>query len=405
MSDEWTTALLGDVTKVVGGGTPSTKVPEYWNGSIPWLTPTEVVKADGQRIASSERFISEAGLSNSSAKLLPTNAVLVTTRASVGFVALAGGPVATNQGFQSLITKEHLLPEFLMLWIQGNRNEFTSRAGGSTFPEISKNKVLTIPISFPPLPVQRRIVDLMTHLDNHIANTELSLNALRKLESATIDRMHALETVTHPDSKLSDYAVVFDCEHKTAPAAEPGEEHGYSIGTRDVRDGLIHTDKAKKVSEATWHSWSRRVKVGLGDIILAREAPVGAIAYVGELNSPLCLGQRTVLIRPRVGVNGAYFASLLRSTRIQSWMQSESAGLTVAHLNVADIRGMPLGTFEDSSVQESIAVISQELLKQRVLLLREISELRSLRSTCLASLMSGDLLIGQPYESTIDEGA
>lgn len=187
MTDQWTTAVLADVAQIVGGGTPSTKVPRFWGGDVAWLAPTEVVRQDGMRIKRSERTITREGLASSSAKLLPRNTVLVTTRASVGFTALADVELATNQGFQSLIPGPQLLPEFLMFWVQANRDEFTRRAGGSTFPEINKSKVKSIPITYPPLPVQRRIVDLMQHLDAHISNLDDELGRARSILDTWLD--------------------------------------------------------------------------------------------------------------------------------------------------------------------------------------------------------------------------
>jgi len=189
MSDEWVETTLGAIADIVGGGTPSTKEPTYWNGDVVWLTPTEVVKADGGSIGKSERCITQSGMDRSSAKLLPAKTVLLTSRASVGFAALASVPLTTNQGFQSLIAKPSVLPEFLLLWIQGNREEFRRRASGSTFPEISKGKVATISIRSPPLAVQRRIVDLMTHLDNHLANLRAERDAVASLEGPLIEAL------------------------------------------------------------------------------------------------------------------------------------------------------------------------------------------------------------------------
>lgn len=184
MNEEWLMSTLGESCEIVGGGTPSTKEAHYWGGDIAWLSPTEVVRQDGRWILDSERTITEQGLARSSAKLLPRGSVLVTTRASVGFVALAGCEVATNQGFQSLICGPDLIPEFLMYWVQANRDEFRQRAGGSTFPEVSKAKVKAIPITYPPVAVQRRIVDLMEHLDNQVDQLRAEAHAVRVARSA-----------------------------------------------------------------------------------------------------------------------------------------------------------------------------------------------------------------------------
>lgn len=133
-----------------------------------------------------------------------------------------------------------------------------------------------------------------------------------------------------------------DCEHKTAPQATPGEEYGYSVGTPHIREGRINYRAAKRVSRETFEAWSRRaVPVG-GDLILAREAPVGQVGRVSS-DLPTCLGQRTVLIRPAHDVvEERYLHAYLLGRDAQKWMEDRSSGSTVAHLNVADVREIPV---------------------------------------------------------------
>jgi type I restriction enzyme S subunit len=168
MREGWTRVALGDVAEIVGGGTPKTSEPSYWSGSIPWITPTEVVAAEGKVITSTARTITDLGLQKSGARLLPPSSVLVTSRATVGAVAITGCAMATNQGFAAFIAGPLALPEFLMIWCQANAGEFRMRAGGSTFPEISRGVVREIPIDLPPLDEQRRIVDLIGSLDSQL---------------------------------------------------------------------------------------------------------------------------------------------------------------------------------------------------------------------------------------------
>ena len=106
MRDGWTETTLGDIAEVVGGGTPSTSKEEFWDGDVVWLTPTEVTAIDGKVISDSKRKITQTGLQSSGARVLPKGTVILTSRASVGFVALAGTELTTNQGFQSLIPSE-----------------------------------------------------------------------------------------------------------------------------------------------------------------------------------------------------------------------------------------------------------------------------------------------------------
>ncbi|HVA22158.1 MAG TPA: restriction endonuclease subunit S [Candidatus Micrarchaeia archaeon] len=186
MRDGWHETTLGAIAEVVGGGTPPTKIAEYWGGSIAWLTPTEVVAADGEVIHNSKRTITEAGLSRSAATLLPVGSVLVTSRATVGAVAMAGRPVATNQGFQSLVPGPSVLPWYLLYWAQAHKGDLQRLASGTIFPEVSHSKMLRVPVVLPPLADQRRIVDLIASVDAAVEATGATRETARAARAALL---------------------------------------------------------------------------------------------------------------------------------------------------------------------------------------------------------------------------
>lgn len=163
----WKRTTLGAVTDVVGGGTPSTENSGFWNGDILWITPTEVASQDGDTVLRTKRQITESGLASSGARLVPAGTVLVTSRATVGSVALAGVALAINQGFAALICHAEVSPEWLMLWCQAHREDFRVRAGGSTFPEVSRARVRQIPLTVPPWREQRETVSALDAVDRH----------------------------------------------------------------------------------------------------------------------------------------------------------------------------------------------------------------------------------------------
>ncbi len=184
--EDWIETSLGEIAEVVGGGTPSTTIGEYWDGDIVWLTPTEITSQDGKVVSNSIRKITDMGFKNSGAQMLPKDSVILTSRASVGFVALAGKELCTNQGFQSLIPKPSVLSKFLMFWIQQNRPEFESRSAGSTFKEISKSNVKSIKLQLPPLPEQKRIVEIVNTINEVISQTELTTSEAKNLRSGLL---------------------------------------------------------------------------------------------------------------------------------------------------------------------------------------------------------------------------
>lgn len=166
----WKSTKIGEIADIVGGGTPRTEVEEYWDGEIRWFTPSEIGKT--KYIFDSKRHITDKGLKNSSAKLLPKDTILLSSRATVGEISIALTECSTNQGFQSLITKNNVDNDFIYYLISTIKNEFLRRSSGSTFLEISKNEIKRIPINIPELSEQNKISNLFSAIDNKIEMLE-----------------------------------------------------------------------------------------------------------------------------------------------------------------------------------------------------------------------------------------
>ncbi len=177
----WREVAIGEIADIVGGGTPSTRNPKNFGGSIPWLTPRDLSGTHDRCIERGKRNLSRQGLDGSSAKLLPTGAVLLSTRAPIGYVALAKNPIATNQGFRSLVARNGTLPEFLYYWLKLNTEELERHASGSTFRELSGSALKDIRLGLPPFPEQRAIAHVLGTLDDRIE--------VNRRMSATLEQM------------------------------------------------------------------------------------------------------------------------------------------------------------------------------------------------------------------------
>ena len=166
----WESKQIGEIAEVVGGGTPKTEIGDYWDGEIKWFTPSEIGKT--KYVFDSDRHITEKGLKNSSAKLLPKDAILLSSRATVGEISIALTECSTNQGFQSLITKSNVDNDFIYYLISTIKSEFLRRSSGSTFLEISKNEIKRMSINIPELSEQKKISNLFSVIDNKIEMLE-----------------------------------------------------------------------------------------------------------------------------------------------------------------------------------------------------------------------------------------
>jgi type I restriction enzyme M protein len=160
---EFPFVALGDLTlfKVESGGTPKSDVPEFWDGGVKWATLVDLPQDDFiSQITDTKRTISDAGLANSSAKVVPENSVIVSTRATIGRIGINRVPIATNQGFKNVVVQDHnrIAPEYVALALTRLVPTMKAWATGGTFAEISKSKFCELEIPLPPLEVQREIV-------------------------------------------------------------------------------------------------------------------------------------------------------------------------------------------------------------------------------------------------------
>ena len=189
-SGEWETKSINDLADVIGGGTPDTTVKSYWDGGIQWFTPSEIGK--NKFVDASLRTITEDGLNNSSAKLLPPNTILLSSRATIGECSLSLRECATNQGFQSLVSKNCNV-DFLYYLIQTKKKDLIRKSCGSTFLEISANEVRKIQVSVPSDVEQQKIAELLSLIDKRIATQNKIIEKLQSLIKGLIDDIITLK--------------------------------------------------------------------------------------------------------------------------------------------------------------------------------------------------------------------
>ena len=170
--DEWKLKHLNDFGDVISGGTPSTSVKEYWDGTVAWCTPSDITSTKGKYIFKTDRYITNQGLRNSTATVLPKNSILLCTRATIGELKLSGVPMATNQGFKNLCSNDSGNVDYLYYLLQTKRKDMLELAIGSTFLEISKKALCSIALQTPSLPEQQRIAEALSDVDNMIISLE-----------------------------------------------------------------------------------------------------------------------------------------------------------------------------------------------------------------------------------------
>lgn len=204
-TDEWEQRKLGDVAKIVGGGTPSTNISNYWNGNINWYSPTEI----GNQIFvnSSKKKITELGLKESSAKLLPgKKTILFTSRAGIGDMAIMKTDGSTNQGFQSWIVKPDII-DIYFLYSLGSKlkRQALRKASGSTFLEISNSEVKKLSLYLPDFEEQTIIGKIIKLIDKLITLQQRKLERLKSLKKAYLRLIFNTSESIHYLKDIAEY--------------------------------------------------------------------------------------------------------------------------------------------------------------------------------------------------------
>ena len=174
--ETWAFVRLKHIGTVIGGGTPKTNVPSFWDGEIPWLTPADLSGHKEIYVSAGGRNIKREGLDSSSAQLMPAGAVLYSSRAPIGYVAISANPIATNQGFKSVVPYDFSMSEYLYYCLQARTPDIEQRATGTTFKEISGSAMAETIIPLPPIAEQQRIVSCVQSYVEKLFVVEKQIN-------------------------------------------------------------------------------------------------------------------------------------------------------------------------------------------------------------------------------------
>lgn len=165
---EWKEVEIQEIGTVVGGSTPSTKKFDFYDGNISWITPKDLSLLTERFISHGERNITELGLKNSSAQLIPKHSVLFSSRAPIGYIAIAKNEVCTNQGFKSVVPNKNIYFMFLYYLLKFNKDKIEAMGSGTTFKEVSGSTMKMIKVKIPDFNTQKKIADILSALDDKI---------------------------------------------------------------------------------------------------------------------------------------------------------------------------------------------------------------------------------------------
>jgi len=377
--NNWKNCKIKDLGEVVGGGTPSTTVPDYWGGNIAWITPKDMSQQSNIKyISSGERYITAKGLSNSSSKLLPKETVLFTSRAPIGYIGIATQNITTNQGFKSIVVNDSNSNEFVYYLLKHSVDKIIGMAGGSTFKEINGSTFKEIEIKVPPLPTQRRIAAILSALDDKIENNRKICETLEQIAQSIFKRWFVDDKDESWEEKnLNDVAVVtmgqsppsstYNQDNEGLPFFQGSKEFGWRKPTIDK-----WCNEPKRIAEQ-------------GDILISVRAPVGDMNIAAE---KCCIGRGLASVRGDSIPTSVLFYALKNG--IQQIKNFASGGSVFDSLNkntLAEVK-ISIPPFEmQKKIFDPIDSIFNSINKYD----EENQILQQTRDTLLPKLMGGEV--------------
>lgn len=348
----WKLLKLKDVGKIISGGTPSTSISEFWNDEVSWITPADLSNYNSKYISKGRKSISTLGLKKSSARLLPRGSVLFSSRAPIGYVAIAASELATNQGFKSIIPDKCLNSDYLYYYLKSIKSLAEQRATGTTFKEISATAFSNLQIPVPPANVQKVIVkkieELFSKLDKGVEQLEILQQQLKIYRQAVLkyafegkltnlgvndgELPQGWKIVTFNDVSIK----IGDIDHKMPKSVESGYPY---ISTKDFTNDLkISFKEAKYISEEDYLALSRKIKPERGDIIFPRYGTIGKNILI-DFEKQFLVSYSCAIIklnRQAVLPKYAYLYSL--SPQITDEIRKYVVETTQANIGIASIK-------------------------------------------------------------------
>lgn len=391
----WKWERLENLTEINIGKTPSRSKSEYFLGDKVWLSIRDL-KAD--YISDSNEKITDQAIKDSNIKIVPKGTLLMSFKLTLGKTAFADCDLYTNEAIASLpIKDESILDKFFLKYsiaVINLEKEVDNAVKGKT---LNKEKIKNLDIPLPPLSEQQRIVSkldlLFQKIDKSIELHQKNMDETDAFMGSVLNEIYGNRIYGLEGEALKDLCeLIVDCEHKTAPIQETGYP---SIRTPNIGKGYLILNDVNRVSEKTYNEWTKRAIPKENDLILAREAPAGNVAVIPK-DLKVCLGQRTVLIRPKKEkFNSNYLAFLLLSKDVQDELLAHSRGATVSHINMKDIRDFKiynlLSLFEQEKVVEYIESVSEKMEKVKSIQKEKMDSLKALKASILDKAFRGEL--------------
>src|SRR5271157_5525142 len=357
--EHWEVLPLKRRFRIVGGSTPKSENGSFWDGDILWATPADLSKRESLEINDTRRKITAEGLASCGTTLVPTKSIILSTRAPIGSLAIAGNPMCTNQGCKSLVPFSSADAKYFTYMLSISSSELNIRGKGTTFLELSGDELGAFNAPAPPVAEQSTIAAFLDRetakIDELVVEQQRLIKLLKEKRHAVIS--HAVTKGLNPHAHMKPSGIEWlgdlpehwqygplrrfweavDCKHLTVPFLD----EGFPVASvMEVRTFELDLSQVLRTSEEFYKFLISGDRQPLrGDVIYCRNtANTGTSAYVGT-DEPIAMGQDVSLIKSRRH-NGRYLNYILHGDSMKQQLETIMVGSTFKRINVADIKAL-----------------------------------------------------------------
>ena len=353
---------LRDIGDIVSGATPKTTVAENFGGAIPWLTPADLSGYTQKYISRGKRNLTQLGYDSCSTQIMPSGTVLFSSRAPIGYTAIAKNPICTNQGFKSIVPKPFVNSEFLYYQLIYLRKTIQDMGSGTTFKEISAKKFGAVQVTIPPLVEQEHIIsrieELFSQLDASVAELKTAKERLKVYRQAVLKEAFSKFDGSIEKTISSVCENIVDCPHSTPKWVQKGK---LCLRTTNFKPGYLNLSEKNYVSEETFCERISRLAPKPGDVLFSREGAILGIACIIPDGLEVCMGQRMMLLRPSEDLLNKYLMYYLNSPKARTLIIENVGGTASPHINVGDIKNFTIPIIPFAQQQSVVAEIESRL--------------------------------------------
>lgn len=366
---------LGEICEIVSGSTPKTSIAEYWDGDVKWITPAEISE-DTYIITDSVRKLTELGVKKTGLTSFPEGTVILSSRAPIGKVAIAGCEMYCNQGFKNLICSKKINNRYLYWFLKGNTAFLNSLGRGATFKEISKQIVSAIEINVPEIEQQMQAVENLERVSSIIQLRKQELQKLDELIKARFVELFGNPIVNERGWDVAELNSVCDgIGDGLHGTPEYDMDGGYPfINGNNLMNGVIEiTPATKMVDEATYKK--HYIELSDNAILLSINGTLGKLAfYNGE---EVMLGKSACYCNLKSNINREFVYGVMKTDAFMGFLESNATASTIKNVGLKAIRGFKL-ILPPDDLQIQFVEFSKQVDKSKVAVQKSLDETQQL---------------------------